>query len=55
MTFYASASTTGSINVQCHWCHVMLMLTVTSDQKNHAAPHFNSLDLRVALMSVMTP
>ena len=56
--FCASASAGAGIRVMCHWwCywyHVMLMPMASHDHKSHVAPHFNHLDLRNVMMSLMT-
>ena len=59
MTSCASASTCAGISVmyhlQCHWYYVILIPIGLHDQKYHVAPLFNCLNLRNAMMSLMTP
>ena len=59
MTFCTITSTGACITVMhhwwCHWYHVMLQPMVSHDQKSHTASHFNHLDLRNAMVPLMTP
>ena len=59
MTFCVSSSTGAGISdichCQCHWYHVMVMPMASHDQKSYVASHFDRLDLRNAMMPLMTP
>ena len=57
--FGADTSTSAGISAmyhwQCHWCHVMLMPMASHNQKSYVASEFICLDLRNAVVPLMTP
>ena len=58
--YYLSAGASTSIGIsamfhwQCHWCHVIPIPMTSHDQKRHVASQFYCLDLRNALVPLMT-
>ena len=55
MTFVAGTSTCAGISATYHSCHMMPMLIKLLNQKSHVASQFGFLDLRNAVVPLMTP